>query len=112
MEKFLLCNIAWGEANLSITSAHPLSFNFNGLNSSFRSHFLSIRWRNMETRVYVGDRSSGRIYDPIYTGKLNLAHIYEALYVIVTKLYRVQVCEQYFERVLTQKMVSPLQDGY
>jgi hypothetical protein len=66
----------------------------------------------METRVYAGDISSGHIYDPIYMGKVNIACVYEALYAIVIKLARVQVCEQYFVRDLTQKMVSPLQDGY
>ena len=66
----------------------------------------------METRVYAGDRSSSHIYDPIYVGKMNLEHVYEAQYMSVIKLSYVQVREQDFERVLTQKMISPLQDGY
>jgi hypothetical protein len=48
----------------------------------------------METRVYVGDRSSGRVYDPIYMGKVKPACVYASLYMIVTKLSRVQVREQ------------------
>jgi hypothetical protein len=66
----------------------------------------------METRVYAGDKSSGCVYDPIYVGKSKLAHIYESLYATVINLSHLQVCEQDFERVLTQKMASPLQDGY
>jgi hypothetical protein len=66
----------------------------------------------METRVYAGDRSSGRVYDPIYMGKVKPACVYEALYMTVIRLSHVQVREQVFERVLTQKMIFPLQDGY
>jgi hypothetical protein len=66
----------------------------------------------METRVYMGDRSPDRIYNPIYSGKVKLARVHEALYMIFTKVACIQVREQDFERVLTKKMVSPLQDGY
>jgi hypothetical protein len=91
----------------------PLSpFNFNVLNSSFSPHFFSIRECYMENRVYASDISSGRVYDPIYARKENIACVYEALYMTVIRLVSVQVREQYFERVLTQKMVFPLQDGY
>jgi len=93
--------------HLDQLSAHPLLFNFNGLNSSFKSHCLSIRECNMETSVYAGDRSSGCVYDPTYMGKAKLARVYAALYMTVMILSRAQVHEQDFERVLAQKMVSP-----
>jgi len=67
---------------LDLISVYPLSFNFNGLNFSFRPHVFSIRENNMETRVYTGEKSSVRIYDLIYTGKSKPAHVHEALYVI------------------------------
>jgi len=76
---------------LDQVSSHPLYFNFN-----FRPHYFSIRGCNMENRAYVGDSSSGPVYDPIYAGKVSHAHIYIALYTIVTKLARVQVREQHF----------------
>ena len=62
----------------------------------------------METRVYVGDSSPGRVYDPIYMGKVKPEHVYASLYTNFTKLALVQVREQIFWKVLTQKMVCPL----
>jgi hypothetical protein len=62
----------------------------------------------METRVYVDDISSGHIYNPIYTGKENIARVYEDLYMTIITLPHVHVHEQHFERVLSQKMVFPL----
>jgi hypothetical protein len=47
----------------------------------------------METRVYVGDISSGHIYDPIYMGKEHHARVYEYLYTIFIRLAHAQVSE-------------------
>ena len=52
----------------------------------------------MKIRVYSSDRSSGHIYDPIYTGKEKHAHAYASLGMIVTKLSHVKVREHIFER--------------
>jgi hypothetical protein len=46
----------------------------------------------------VGDNSPGRVYDLIYVGKVKPAHVYEALYLIVIRLGRVQVRKQVFKR--------------
>jgi hypothetical protein len=93
---------------LDQVSSHPLSFNFNGLNSNFSPHVFSIIGRYMETRVYMGDRSSSHMYNPIYIGKVKHEHLYEAIHVTIINLFCVQVREQDFEMDLTQKMVSPL----
>jgi hypothetical protein len=61
---------------LDQVSAHPILFHFNGLISSFSAQFFSIRGRKLETRVYVGCSSSGRVHDLMYMGKVNPSCMY------------------------------------
>jgi hypothetical protein len=74
---------------LDQVSAYPILFHFNGLIFSFSDQILSIRGRKLETRVYVGYSSSGRVHDLMYMGKVKPSHVYEALYMTVIRVTRV-----------------------
>jgi hypothetical protein len=75
-------------------SAHPIYFHFNDLDFSFRHHFLSIRGRYLETRLYVGDNSSGCVHDLMYTGKAKPTRVYETPYATIIRLACIHVCKQ------------------
>ena len=86
--------IAWATINkiknrLDQVSAYPILFHFNGLIFSFSDQVLSIRGYKLETRVYMGWSSLGRIHDLMYTGKVKPSHVYEALYMTIIRVNHV-----------------------